>query len=304
MSQLSVPASGSSSSEQSRRFMCVFSHTGSLCAAFNHLKNVGCVTYAARSNNTLYIELDKKKHKSFLSKQSSLFESVIFSGNCPILKNDLADSFGVQMRPVPVGQKRKAAEAPQEYSELYEEVRRTGEYPDLSGNVHAILNKEKYKVVMESGRSDYLKDSFDLTLRPWQAQVKTLALSQNDRHILWVFDYTGNAGKSTLTQYLRLKCGFQKLSPTSSHHICGMLNSSASGYVFDLTRAALTTLKNRMQDFFELVEEIKGKYVTSGKYSGSEKDLKSHIVVVFANQLPNLDFMSADRWIFFHPQLG
>ncbi|KZR96030.1 Uncharacterized protein APZ42_009864, partial [Daphnia magna] len=41
-----------------------------------------------------------------------------------------------------------------------------------------------------------------------------------------------------------------------------------------------------------------------GKYKGCEKVTLNNTVIVFANQLPNLDRLSLDRWVFFHTKLG
>ena len=85
----------------------------------------------------------------------------------------------------------------------------------------------------------------------------------------------------------------------SSHHACGILNDEADGYVLDFTR----TCEN-VYESFGLIEDIKNGDLVSGKYAGSLRVLKSRIIVVFANFLPNLRTLSIDRWAFFHTKLG
>ena len=83
-----------------------------------------------------------------------------------------------------------------------------------------------------------------------------------------------------------------------------MLNPFTSGYVFDCPKDSFISGIERITELFGLLEEIKNRYLVSGKYRGATKILLNNKVVVFANQLPNLEKMSFDRWNFFHTRLG
>lgn len=71
---------------------------------------------------------------------------------------------------------------------------------------------------------DNAREHFELALRPWQRQVITLLHEQNSRHILWVFDYDGNTGKTQLGKYLMFKMNYQVLACGRSHDLAGILN--------------------------------------------------------------------------------
>ena len=134
--------------------------------------------------------------------------------------------------------------------------------------------------------------------------VVQLIEEQNDRQVLWVLDYNGDSGKSELGKFLLYKKNFQILTPGKTHDLCGMLNPFTSGYVFDCPTDSFISGIERITEMFGLLEEIKNRYLVSGKYRGATKILLNNKVVVFANQLPNLEKMSFDRWNFFHTRLG
>ena len=43
---------------------------------------------------------------------------------------------------------------------------------------------------------------------------------------------------------------------------------------------------------YEILEDLKNKFLISGKYKGCEKITLQNTVIVFANQLPNLERLS------------
>ena len=103
-----------------------------------------------------------------------------------------------------------------------------------------------------------------------------------------------------MCRYLTFKENYQLLKPSSSRDMCRLIDSRSAGYVFDLSKSH----SSKMNDFFALVEDLKNKYVFSSKYKGCVKTPVSNKIVIFANQLPNLTFLSIDRWSFFHTKLG
>ncbi len=130
-------------------------------------------------------------------------------------------------------------------------------------------------------------------------KVVQLLEEQTNRSVLWVFDYDGNTGKTELGKFLMFKKNYQVLVPGRTHDICGILNPFANGYVFDCARNAFSSSGiQRINEMFGVLEDIKNNYLVSGKYRGLAKIITSHKIVVFANQLPNLDKLSLDRWHF------
>ena len=83
MSQLSCSAgSVRNVTVQSRRFECVFDFIGNTVAAFALLQSIPAVTYMARSDLYIYIETDKQKAASFLSRVSPLLSVVQACSSC------------------------------------------------------------------------------------------------------------------------------------------------------------------------------------------------------------------------------
>jgi hypothetical protein len=87
------------------------------------------------------------------------------------------------------------------------------------------------------------------------------------------------------------------------HNEAGRVDAEAPGYFMDFSRAIASDRKTMIQTF-NLIESVKNGVLRSGKYAGSSKILTNRSLVVFSNFLPNLKFLSLDRWQFFHTKLG
>lgn len=128
-----------------------------------------------------------------------------------------------------------------------------------------------------------------VVLRNWQKRCRDELLVQNDREVMWVWELTGNVGKSWLADYLEIR---------DNAFICGIAkkNDIACAYnrepivVFDLCRSD--------KDFtnYTLLEAFKNGKIFSGKYKPVLKKFKSCKVVVFANFPPDEEKLSSDRW--------
>lgn len=281
---------------QSRRFQCVYQHGGSLIAAFNLLKSLPTVSFASRSDRVVYMETVSKRKISFFSSMSDLFLDAECVSHCSNKAEDVIESFGKAMRAAA----RAQGNQPQHLVSLYNQVRE-GEVPlNFTGDIDYIVNKDKYELVISNAYMDNSRQSYSLNLRPWQRCVVNALSTQNDRTVLWVFDYDGNSGKTELSHYLMYKLNYQILKAADSRDVCGMIESNSNGFVFDFARSDVS----KINDFFSLIEDLKGRFLISTKYRGSVKTPRSNTVVVFANQLPNLELLSMDRWSFFHPKLG
>jgi len=102
-----------------------------------------------------------------------------------------------------------------------------------------------------------------------------------------------------------MKKNYQILFPGSTHNLCSMLNPFAAGYVIDCSRNAFCSSGiKKMNEFYDLMEQLKNRFLVSGKYQGSLKIPTSNLVLVLENQIPILERLSLDRWDFFHPRLG
>lgn len=126
---------------------------------------------------------------------------------------------------------------------------------------------------------------------PWQQQVLDMVSGEpTDREILWVFDSSGNTGKTHLATYL------------VDHHNAFYCNGGKGvdivyGYqaqpvvCFDYTRDT--------QDYvnYSVIEQVKNGILFSSKYESGMKRFKKPHVIIFANFTPDRSKLSADRWV-------
>ena len=101
---------------------------------------------------------------------------------------------------------------------VFDSVRETGRVPDLSEDVTAIVHKKTFDKVIraaaELNRKEEATGAYSsFVLRAWQEKVVEDLENQNNRTVLWVFDFDGKTGKTELANYLCAIMDFQKLSP-------------------------------------------------------------------------------------------
>ena len=140
------------------------------------------------------------------------------------------------------------------------------------------------------------------TLRPWQQKLLEY-MKPSNREIIWVFGTIGNEGKSWFQQYLTSYFGSSRVFSTNvKKHSDGILHTLSKSvyslidvFLFNIPRSF--SHKNPEQIPYDLLEEIKDGQAVSCKYDSKFLRFKiPNIVVVFANEGPNMEKMSLDRW--------
>lgn len=135
-------------------------------------------------------------------------------------------------------------------------------------------------------------------LRPWQATLKARLLEEpDDRTIYWYWESTGNTGKSAFTKYM-------------CHHHKAMLLSGKGNDVLN----AIVKLKDESDEYPDIViydvprsvdmqfiswsaiEMIKNGHFYSGKYEGGHVLMPHPHLLIFSNEPPPVEKVSADRW--------
>ncbi len=126
-------------------------------------------------------------------------------------------------------------------------------------------------------------------LRPWQQECMGRLIRQNERQILFVIDPAGNSGKSYLGDFIVCNYNALKLETTKKTDIAYAYKDH-EWLVFDLSRQS--------QEFIQYgtLENMKGNFLFSGKYESKMKALKDCKIVVFMNEDPNMDKLTADRY--------
>lgn len=133
-----------------------------------------------------------------------------------------------------------------------------------------------------------------VTLRDWQQELyNLLQLDPNDRQIIWMYDYVGNAGKSSFVRY------YMKNHPDDCIQLSGRVSDMQYTYCgervvfFDISR----TQADHMDHLYDFAEQLKNGMFHSSKYQGQMKVFNHPHVVFFANCKPELQKWSDDRCI-------
>jgi hypothetical protein len=133
-----------------------------------------------------------------------------------------------------------------------------------------------------------------VNLRWWQMEImQRLMHLEDDRQVMWIYDRIGNTGKSFLGQYLEANEGYQVLHGGKQADLAHALDPDVRGYVFDFCRSEESYIP------YKMLEQIKNKRVFSTKYESGPKYLMSHKLIVFANFMPDIKALSADRWMIY-----
>lgn len=141
-------------------------------------------------------------------------------------------------------------------------------------------------------------------LYPWQNRVIEDAKIWNTRHINVIIDKTGNNGKSTLKTYIGCH-GIGRSIPFTNDYKdimrIVMDTKKMPLYIIDIPRALR---KDQLFQFFSGIETLKDGYAYDDRYSFREEYFDCPNIWIFMNKMPELDYMSKDRWRFYEIQLG
>ncbi len=135
--------------------------------------------------------------------------------------------------------------------------------------------------------------------RPWQQRVIDFCKKPAEkRTIHWYWDKEGSSGKTSLTRFLILQhrtvLGGGKASDV--YHQCAKKQDEDENWepeviIYDVPRRSLKYVS------YQALEKLKDRTAFSGKYEGSLIYFVEEVnVIVFANEAPDLDAMSSDRW--------
>ena len=138
----------------------------------------------------------------------------------------------------------------------------------------------------------------DGPLRDWQRELDTVVQGEPEpRKIMFYVDPEGNKGKSWLTAYwYTTRSDVQRLSIGKRDDLSFAIDCSKCLFVFDIPRGQLEYLQ------YSVLEQLKDRMVFSPKYESTTKILRTipH-VVVFCNEEPDYNKMTADRYDVYRP---
>jgi hypothetical protein len=114
----------------------------------------------------------------------------------------------------------------------------------------------------------------------------------DERTIYWFWEPAGNVGKTAICKYLVVKHNALMLTGKSNdmYNMLAKFPNKRELILVDCPRS--------QQDYinYGALEQIKNGLVFSGKYEGAQLVFNCPHVVVFANQEPDFEKMSRDRW--------
>ncbi len=170
----------------------------------------------------------------------------------------------------------------------------------LKNNVKNAGEALGIKVLYEARRCDLEIDSIDPNY-PWQLELlEILEEKPDNRKVYWIYDPVGGTGKTQMSKYLMMnepdKYHVLQNPPGGMRDAMTIINNAlntgwkAHAMIVNFTREKM---ENK---FYGVLETIKDGIGTSVKYQGRTMVWPCPHLVIFANFLPDVDKMSADRW--------
>lgn len=135
--------------------------------------------------------------------------------------------------------------------------------------------------------------------KDWQnAIIENIKGEVDDRKIIWVWDSTGNKGKSFLCKYLSMKfkciiCSGKTndiFNQTNNWRVENPEEIQIPPCIIDVPRSEYSHIN------YSAVEQLKNGFLYSGKYEGGKIHGLAPHVIIFANSPPDMNQMSRDRW--------
>jgi len=138
------------------------------------------------------------------------------------------------------------------------------------------------------------------TLYPWQQYIVDNYDVWDTRTINIIVDNKGNCGKSILAGYVRAyKLGFVIPFCNDFRDIMRMIMDVPTKrlYLIDMPRAIN---KEKLYQMYSALETIKNGYAYDDRYSFKEKVFDCPNIWVFTNNIPDISYLSTDRWKFWN----
>lgn len=160
---------------------------------------------------------------------------------------------------------------------------------DFYTNMQAKVTRQD---LLDKVRQEYT----DVKWQPWQQDVIDLIdADQSKRTIFWIFEPTGNVGKTYLAKFLCLRPG-TILCSGKRDNVFNQVNVSIDAgkqpllVIADIPRVAHDYIS------YEALECLKNGLLYSGKYEGGQCVFPSPTVICFSNENPDFSKLSLDRW--------
>lgn len=140
-----------------------------------------------------------------------------------------------------------------------------------------------------------------MDLLPWQTQAVGYLLDDiakgDDRHITCIVDVDGNHGKTWLGRYLTATHQATYVPPfqEAQDFMAFAMAKPSKAYLIDMPRSE--SIKQR-KGMWSAVEQMKNGYLYDKRYQFRDAWIEPPAILVFCNELPDVDSLSRDRWRF------
>lgn len=139
----------------------------------------------------------------------------------------------------------------------------------------------------------FLPDEF----HPWQKKAFEIIKSKPCRRTVhWFWDVGGHTGK---TEFIRFLCSYYDAVDIEGRGEA--IRHTVAKYVKEtgLKPKIVVSILGKSKDeplSYEGIERVKDGFFTSSKYRGFKVNMNPPHILIFANERPDIDALSADRW--------
>lgn len=140
-------------------------------------------------------------------------------------------------------------------------------------------------------------------LLPWQETIyNKIKQEPDDRCVNWIFDIIGNNGKTQFCKWLDLQSQCICITGGGVKDIaCNIALRKKEGMDLNNNTTVLFNFQKSSENIsYNAIESVKDGFITSSKYESSTLNFNCPHVVIFSNDLPDLNKLSEDRWCIYY----
>lgn len=135
----------------------------------------------------------------------------------------------------------------------------------------------------------------DIELKEWQKDLLKKMHAETERTIIVVVDPDGGKGKTYYAKYCTATRQATYVPPLERAEdlMAFAMAKPSKAYIFDMPRAEDV---KKAKGLWSAVEQIKNGYLYDKRYNFRDMWIDPPQIVVFANEFPDLNALSRDRW--------
>ena len=176
------------------------------------------------------------------------------------------------------------------------------------GEIHEECMTKEYKHALELYKQHWKRlDVAEVVLRPWQKETFTLfQCPPDDRTVVWIYDKSGNTGKSWFQNYVEAYYGYNRVFRCDlrikHRDMCNILRKRSLATVDIFLFNDSRSVTGEDWNMYRILEDIKDGAATTSKYDNQIIKFKTpNHVIIFSNSWPDMKHLSKDRWKIFKP---